>query len=78
MESTHNNIGAAKKDIETLSNILQATKVRLLEELKANPSQDRGTTDWYDAASMTKEGYGTKLNERPSTTWEYFLQSNPK
>lgn len=78
MESTHNNIGAAKKDIETLSNILQATKVSLLEDIKSNPSQDRGTTDWHDAATMTKTKYGTKLTERPSTSRVFFLQASNK
>lgn len=78
MEATHSNIGASKKDLETLANILQATKVSLLEGLKANPIQDRGTTDWFDAASMTATAYGTQLKDRPSTTKEFFLQSGNK
>jgi len=75
MESTHTSSSSVRKNMETVTNILQSTKATLYAQVKEKRTQERGTTTWHYMEGSTKTEYGPEVKEVPSTSGRFFLQS---
>lgn len=66
---------AVKKNMETLTNILQNVKSDLFMKIKDNRVQKRGTTAWHLMEGSNLTEYGPVIKEVPATSGQCFMQA---